>query len=167
LPVRIQVRRRGLAGAERETPKLRVTRGPDLVQEMTLAAGERADSWEAVLTLTDPGLYRVTLVSQASGAQGQELGALLQIQTPRGEMDEINPDLEFLSKLTAASGGSVVLTASALSDAMDQRERARSRQADEGSNVVWEPLWDRGWFLVIILAGLAIEWTIRRRNGLE
>jgi hypothetical protein len=50
---------------------------------------------------------------------------------------------------------------------MDQRERARSRQADEGSNVVWEPLWDRGWFLVIILAGLAIEWTIRRRNGLE
>lgn len=166
LPVRVQVRRRGLAVAERETPKLRVTRGPDLVQETTLAAGERADSWEAVLTLTDPGLYRVTLVSQASGAQGQELGALLQIQAPRGEMDEINPDLEFLSKLTAASGGSVALTARALSDAMDQRERARSRQADEGSNVVWDPLWDRGWTLVIILAGLAIEWTIRRRNGL-
>jgi len=31
---------------------------------------------------------------------------------------------------------------------------------------VWEPLWDRGWLLAVILAGLAVEWIIRRRNGL-
>jgi hypothetical protein len=166
VPVRAQVRRRGTAGADREAPKLRVTRGTAMVQETTLAAGERADSWEAVLTLTDPGLYRVSLVTQASGAKEAELGTLLQIQAPPGEMDEVNPDPEFLARLSAASGGSVVATPAGLSDALELRERARSRQADQGSNVVWEPLWDRGWFLVVILAGLAIEWIIRRRNGL-
>lgn len=165
MPVRVQVRRRGLAAAGPATPRLRVTRGADTVQEMNLAAGERTDSWESVLTLDDPGLYRVTLMPPAGEAQGRELGVLLQIQALPGEMDDLNPDPEFLEKLTAASGGSV-LQAGALVDAMTQREQARSRLSDQGGNVVWDPLWDRGWLLVIILAALATEWTLRRRNGL-
>ncbi|MEI6148337.1 MAG: vWA domain-containing protein [bacterium] len=165
MPVRVQVRRRGLAATTREAPRLRVTCGLDTVQEITLAEGDRVDSWEAVLTLADPGLYRVALVSKDVEARGRELGALLQIQAPPGESDDVNPDPEFLAKLAAASGGNV-LEAGALAEAMDQRERVRSRQADQGGNAVWEPLWDRGWLLAVILAGLAVEWIIRRRNGL-
>lgn len=165
MPVRVQVRRRGAAAEGLAAPRLRVTRAAETVQEMSLAAGERTDSWEAVLTLADPGLYRVTLVSPTGEAKGQELGVLLQIQAPPGETDDVNPDADFLAKLTAASGG-VVLPAGAVAGAMEQRERARSRQADQGSNVVWEPLWDRGWLLAVVMAALATEWTIRRRNGL-
>jgi len=169
MPVRVQVRRRGVSEAGREAPRLRVTRGSEALQMMSLASGERSDNWEAALTLSEPGLYRVTLVTAPSpvgqpSAAG-ELGALLQIQAPPGETDDVNPDPEYLAKLTAASGGSV-LEAGALDDAMAQRERARVKQADQGSNVVWKPLWDRGWCLVIILAALATEWAIRRRNGL-
>ncbi len=165
VPVRVQLRRRGAASTAPELPRLRVTRGGELVQEINFAAGESAESWEAVLTLAEPGLYRVTLPAPAGDGKKYELGALLQIQAPPGEMDDVNPDLEFLSKLTAASGGKVVQVA-ALADAMAQREQTRSRQTDQGGNVVWEPLWDRAWLLVVILAALAAEWTIRRRNGL-
>jgi hypothetical protein len=165
VPVRVQARRRGSAAGGGEAPRLRVTRGPDTVQELSLAGGERADSWESVLTLVTPGLYRVTLVPPTGAAQGREVGALLQIQPPPGERDDVNPDLEFLEKLTAASGGRV-LKAGELADVMAQRERDRGRAAGEGSNRVWEPLWDRGWLLVVIMAALATEWTIRRRNGL-
>jgi hypothetical protein len=107
----------------------------------------------------------VALVSKDVEAKGRELGALIQIQASPGESDDVNPDPEFLAKLTAASGGNV-MEAGALAEAMDQRERVRSRQADQGSNAIWEPLWDRGWLLAVILAGLAVEWIIRRRNGL-
>lgn len=165
MPVRVQVRRRGAAAAGQEMPNVRVTRGTDTVQELTLSAGDRADSWEAVLTLADPGLYRVTLIPPREDAKGRELGVLLQIQAQPGERDDVNPDPEYLEKLTAAAGGSV-LTAAALADAMEQREQARGHQADQGSNVVWEPLWDRGWLLATILAALLAEWTVRRRNGL-
>ena len=165
MPVRIQVRQRGKVERGREAPRVRITLGIDLVQEMTLAERDRIDSWEAVLTLADPGLYRVSLVSQGIEAKGRELSALLQIQAPPGELDDVNPDPAFLAKLAAASGGAV-LQAGELADAMAQRERSRNRQADQGSNVVWEPLWDRGWLLVVILAALVAEWTIRRRNGL-
>ncbi len=164
-PVRVEVRRRGLAKDVREALRLRVARGAGAVQEIVLASGDRADTWEAVITLTDPGLYRVTLVSPAVEDKGHELSALLLIRDPPGERDDVNPDPEFLAKLTASSGGRV-LEAGALVAAMSQREEARSRQADQGSNVVWEPLWDRGWILVVILAALSMEWMIRRRNGL-
>lgn len=166
MPVRVQVRRRGAAEGTRDAPRLRVTRGTETIQELGLAAGDRPDSWDAVLMLSAPGLYRVTLISQAGEAKGHELGALLQIQAPPGELDDVNPDPDFLAKLTAASGGSVV-KAGALADAMAQREQFRSKQADQGTNVVWEPLWDRVWLLVLVIVALVAEWTIRRRNGLS
>ncbi len=164
MPVRVQVRRRGAPGGG-GMPGLRVTRGDAIVQELALAAGERSDSWEGVLTLEEPGLYRVALIPPAGEPAGGELGALLQIQPPPGEWDDVNPDLDFLAKLAEASGGRV-LTAAELSGAMEERELARRRKRDAGVNVVWEPLWDRGWLLVVVLAALATEWTIRRRNGL-
>ncbi len=165
VPVRVQVRRRGRVAVGGEAPRLRVTRGAEVIQELTPAAGDRGDNWESVLLLSEPGLYRVTLVSQAGETKGGALGALLQIQAPPGELDDVNPDLGYLEKLTAASGGTVV-QAESLAAVMAQRELAYRKQADQGGNVVWQPLWDRGWLLVMILAALALEWIIRRRNGL-
>jgi hypothetical protein len=170
-PVRVQVRRRGAGGGG--TPRLRVARGEETVQEVAPAAGERADAWEAVLTLAEPGLYRVTVEEDApkigtKGARegnGGEAGVLLHVKAPPGELDEVNPDLDYLARLAEASGGRVV-TAEALDEAMAQRERARARPAGADGRTVWEPLWDRGWLLVAILAALAAEWTVRRRNGL-
>jgi hypothetical protein len=165
VPVRVEVRRRGAGRAGGEAPRLRVTRGAETVQDVALAAGDRADRWEAALTLADPGLYRVVLVPPAGADKGLAPGVLLQIQAPPGEMDDVNPDPEFLAKLTEASGGRVV-KADELEEAMAQREQARREQVDQGGNLVWEPLWDRGWLLALVVAALAVEWTLRRRNGL-
>lgn len=164
-PVRVQVRRRGRVGNEVEGPRLKVTRGTETIQETVLSAGDRADRWETALTLSDPGLYRVTLVPPAGADKGQVPALLLQVKAPPGEMDEVNPDPEFLAKLAEASGGRPV-PAETLADVMDQRERDRRQHADQGSNLVWEPIWDRGGFLALIVVVLAVEWTLRRRNGL-
>jgi hypothetical protein len=165
VPVRVQARRRGLAEVGGPAPHLRVTRGAETIRDIVLAAGKQADRWEAVLTLDAPGLYRVILVPPAGEIAGREVGALLQIQEPPDERADVNPDREYLAQLTAAAGGGV-LTAETLAAAMAQRERVWRDRFDQGSNAVWEPLWDRSWFLVIILAALATEWSIRRRNGL-
>ena len=163
-PVRVQVRRRG-SDVGREAPRLRGLRGNKLVQEMALAGGDRADRWESVLTLSDPGLYRILLNAPSEAAEGRELGVLLQVAAPPGELDDVNPDPDYLAKLAAASGGQVV-SAAGLEAAMAQREQARASQREQGDRAIWEPLWDRGWLLVVVLAALAAEWTIRRRNGL-
>lgn len=165
VPVRAQVRRRGQSGAVREEPRLRVTRGADTIQETTLAAGDRLDRWETALTLPEPGLYRVTLIPPPGADKGQAPALLLQVKAPPGETDEVNPDPDFLAKLAEASGGRV-LQAAAVAEALDARELDRRQEVDQGSNLVWEPLWDRGWLLALVAAALAIEWTIRRRNGL-
>jgi hypothetical protein len=118
-----------------------------------------------VLTLSDPGLYRILLNAPSEAAEGRELGVLLQVAAPPGELDDVNPDPDYLAKLAAASGGQVV-SAAGLEAAMAQREQARASQREQGDRAIWEPLWDRGWLLVVVLAALAAEWTIRRRNGL-
>jgi hypothetical protein len=105
------------------------------------------------------------LISQAGAAKGGELGALLQIQAPPGELDEVNPDLGYLEKLASASGGAIIQEES-LASVLEQREVAYRKLADQGGNVVWQPLWDKWWLLVVILGALTLEWIIRRRNGL-
>lgn len=163
-PVRVQVRRRSATDANRAAPRLRVTLGAAVVQELELAAGERPDCWEAALALSAPGLYRVTVVPPVGVDPGAAPGVLLQVQAPKGETDDLNPDREFLAKLAEASGGRMV-EARSLADAMAQRE-AQRQVVEQGGGAVWDPLWDRSWLLVLVLAALAVEWVIRRRNGL-
>jgi hypothetical protein len=163
-PVRVQVRRRG-AAVSGEVPRLRVVRGSDAVQEISLAADGRADGWESVITLPDPGLYRILLDVPAEDGKAGELGVPLLVESPPGERDDVNPDLAYLTRIAEVSGGQLVQPA-ALEAAMVRREQARDVQREQGAQAVWDPFWDRGWLLFAIMAALAVEWTIRRRNGL-
>ena len=163
-PVRVIVRRRG-GVAEREAPLVRVTRGEETVRELALAAGSNGDGWEGVLELETPGLYRVVLLSPEGTAAAGATAALLQVEAPPAEGDDVNPDPDYLARLAEASGGSVV-TAQELDAAMERREAEAREPRDAGAQAVWVPRWDRGWLLAVILAALATEWTIRRRNGL-
>ncbi len=163
-PVRVSVRRRG-GVAEREAPLVRVTRGDETVRELALAAGASGDGWEGLLELDVPGLYRVVLLSPEGTAAVAAAAALLQVEAPPAEGDDVNPDQDYLTRLAEASGGSVV-TSHELVAAMARREAAAREPRDGGAQAVWVPLWDRGWLLAAIMAALATEWTIRRRNGL-
>ena len=163
-PVRVIVRRRG-GVVEREAPLVRVTRGEETVRELALAAGTNGDGWEGLLELDAPGLYRVVLLSPEGTAAVGAPAALLQVEAPPAEGDDVNPDPDYLARLAEASGGSVV-TAHELVAAMARREAEAREPRDAGAQAVWVPLWDRGWLLVVIMAALATEWTLRRRNGL-
>jgi len=164
-PVRIQVRHRGPVAHDAANPKIRVTRGNELIQELALAAEADGDRWEGALSLAEPGLYRVALAAPQEQAAGGDVGALLQILAPLGEGDDVNPDAEYLARLTASSGGRVV-SAEHVAEALERREADRGRVTARDAQATWVPMWDRSWLLVLTLMALTAEWTIRRRNGL-
>lgn len=161
-PVRVIVRRRG-GTAARKAPRVRILRGEETVRDLALAAGVAGDGWEGMLELETPGLYRVALLPPEDGAGAP--GALLQVEAPPEEGDDVNPDVDYLARLAEASGGGVV-TPRELLTVLAQRETEVSETSESEARAVWAPLWDRGWLLALIMAALATDWTLRRRNGL-
>lgn len=77
------------------------------------------------------------------------------------ELRQLGEDTEFLSQIASASGGKVVslnelesFTANVPSDLVPIRERKTY------------PLWHQSWVIVVALACLCVEWSLRRRYGL-
>ncbi|MFN7874860.1 MAG: hypothetical protein ACK5PB_06050 [Pirellula sp.] len=77
------------------------------------------------------------------------------------ELRQLGEDSEFLRQIAAASGGKVVslnelesFTANVPSDLVPIRER------------ITYPLWHQSWVIVVALACLCAEWSLRRRYGL-
>lgn len=166
-PVRVIARRRGGTGVAAGVSELSVgiTRGDAPVREVALAAGPDGDGWEGLLHIDEPGLYRVSLLTPDDAPAGTVPGALLQVEAPPREEDDLNPDTDYLERLSAASGGAVV-AAQDLKSAMERHEARVRGVGDIGAQAVFVPLWDRGWLLALIVAALATDWIIRRRNGL-
>jgi hypothetical protein len=160
-PLRVSVRAR--AHTKTVAPIIRIYQGATAVQTMTLAADDQMEAgWSGLLSLSAPGIFRLVV----QNAEGQDLGAqtAVQILPPPGETDDLSADGAFLKELAEKSGGRVI-TREDLPELIQRLEVPKSsvRQGD----VVWETRWDRAWVLVLLLLFFALEWYMRRRQGLH
>lgn len=164
-PVRVLVRRRAGPGAA--APQLEVWRDQQRVQELRpgAVAGEATDRWEALLNLTEPGLYRLVLAPAAGAGAAAGPCATLLVRERALELDESQPDPAFVARLTELAGGRVIAPG-ALATLMDETEKAHAAPQSAPATAVWIPWWPRLALLLVALGAFAAEWTLRRRNGL-
>ncbi len=129
----------------------------------------------ATLDTTEPGLYRASLLTLASGVHridveaaraGTALGRT-SVQVLAGGVDPelIDPRRNdaVLRRLAESTGGALLRT-----DELDGlRERIRRAAASPTARLVERDVWHNGWSFVIICALLGTEWALRRRWGLR
>jgi len=155
-PVRVRVNRRGADGPE-QPPLVRVIRGKNTVQELTVSSAG-GTAWETVFTMRDPGTYRLELAGPESPPC-----ATLHVKAPPTERDETSANPEFLRQLAEISGGAVIAEQD-IANTVAALEPPP--EAVDMNRAVWVPLWDRWWLLCGMLSFFGIEWFTRRRNGL-
>ncbi|PAW76585.1 MAG: hypothetical protein B9S32_14500 [Verrucomicrobia bacterium Tous-C9LFEB] len=145
-----------------QAPSLRLLRGETMVRE--LGQPQRipdAIAWELFFNGTEAGVYQVELYNPKDK---KILGrAPFEVVEPPGEKDNLEPDTEFMRQLAENSGGRVIRESDLPALA---RELEPEKKSLDESNARWTPLWDSGWLLIAICALFAVEWIIRRRNGL-
>jgi len=176
-PVRVTVRRRAAvqaAAAPSGDPQLTVWRGTEPVQHLAMtSAGTDAGVWETLLTLSEPGLYRVGVTLTApttattADADAADAGvvadAILRVEDWPTEMDNLSADPERLARLAEASGGRLLSIAD-LEQVVRQMEA--EPHADAEGKAIWQSAWDRAWLLALLLVCFAGDIFLRRRNGL-
>jgi hypothetical protein len=161
-PVKATVYLRGPSADAAAGPAIRVLRDGRLVQEAEPRpvggdAGERA----AVLSLSEPGLYRIE--ASMPGATEVEASATLEVRPPASEREEVSADPAFLARLAEQSGGRIVKPEE-IEDVV--RQLAPTATPADTGTATWDPWWDRAWLLLALVGMLSGEWVVRRRNGL-
>jgi len=144
------------------SPTLEVVRDAKVVETLTPSRlDDRISEWQTAVALSEPASYTIRVVSGAERGPSLPLTVL----PPPAERDQLSADPEFLKTFAETSGGRVVeASADAIASLVDELESVdRSVDLDRAT---WQPLWDRWWWLTILLAIAALEWCIRRRSGL-
>lgn len=160
-PVYVRMSRRG-GGRTATAPRVSVLLGDKTIQELPgIATADSENRWNAVLSFSNPGTYRVKLADTNTAGGGP--CAVLQVRKPPEETDDLCADPAFLKRIAEDAGGGLA-TESELAKILKPAEKVIV--ATDLSKAVWVPAWDRGWFLVVILLCFSIEWFVRRRNGL-
>lgn len=108
------------------------------------------------------GAYRCE--AQATGPDGEELGSDVSgwtAQPSATEFASVEPNVEQLKRLAAASGGELV--------ALDELDAFAAKLPASKVPITEphvEPLWHRPWLLLVAIGCLCLEWGLRRVKGL-
>ncbi|MEM1059879.1 MAG: hypothetical protein AAGK14_11575 [Verrucomicrobiota bacterium] len=162
-PVRVRIERRGRAEAKLPPPSVEVRRGEELVTSLSSRpAPGHAQRWELILSLPEPGRYRVLLGGQEDEGDVAPSRGLV-IEPPPTEASSAAGNTAFLRRLADISSGKLVTEAD-LDTLLS--EGADAPPPEESGTAEWQPLWDQTWLLGFMLGCFTLEWVIRRRNGL-
>lgn len=118
-------------------------------------------TWKCSFVPEKPGSYLATLIT---GDDSPSPSISIEVKAPPTEMDNLNPDPEFLSELCESTGGKL-LTEEELPAFLKQQFGSENKDTVE-AEIVWESSWMQWFTPIIVLIILAAEWWIRRRNGL-
>jgi len=169
--LRIGYRGTGLPGV----PQIEVT-SPMLDAPLRLAPAKVPTDdgrlkWGASFTPEKPGNYQLRLIAAKTEGQSQESTkassmpeATITVTPPLGEMDELSADPEFLSEFCAMSGGKLAPSDDLSTFLADVLKPVAPETLDRG--VEWHSSWMRWFSPILLLSFLALEWWLRRRNGL-
>ncbi|MBU1693867.1 MAG: hypothetical protein KKC51_07865 [Verrucomicrobia bacterium] len=161
--VRLRVtRRQPEAGAP--APEVRVLQGEAAVRTLhPVPVPDEPGRWETVFSLEQSGAYRVALHDPPDENRDGDLYDAIEVLAAPREQDNVSADPMFLQELAEASGGRVV-TADTLAPVIQRLDA--DEEAVDVSRAIWQPAWDRAWFLGLTAFCFAAEWFVRRRNGL-
>ena len=143
-------------------PTLEIVRAGTVIETLTPSRlDDRIAEWQTAVSAAEPASYTVRVLS--GGEPGPSMP--LTVLPPPSERDQLSADPEFLKNFAGTSGGRpVAATAEEIAAVVAELESVdRSVDLDRAT---WQPLWDRWWWLTILLAIAAVEWCIRRRSGL-
>jgi hypothetical protein len=155
-PMRFLISTRNLDTAAYQ-PRL-VIAGPGNRTEVEPRA--RGESFVAEAGPFAPGTYRVTLENNVG--KPAELTQTIEVVSASVENRELSADPETMRKLAEVSGGAVVGAGDVarMSDVVRRWEARRELSHRE------QPVWDRWWVLAALVGVLALEWWLRRQEGL-
>ncbi|MBK1829234.1 hypothetical protein JIN77_00710 [Verrucomicrobiaceae bacterium R5-34] len=166
-PVAVRMAYRGVG--KPTAPKLEVS-SPVLDAPMILApaAVPSADGrlkWATSFTPEKPGNYQLKLIPASRPEKGASLPeASVTVLPPPSEMDELSADAGFLKVFSESTGGQLLASAD-LPDFLSTALLPEARESrDQG--VEWKSSWMRWFMPILVIVCLALEWWLRRRNGL-
>ncbi len=144
-------------------PALRIFRDGQQIREVPAARpGEASARWESVITLDEPGAYRVQAINLADPDKpGPSLPVT--VLPPPSETEQLSADPEFITVFAETTGGRAI-TVDEIPEIVSSLETAK--ESVDRAKAVWQPLWDHWWWFVIVLFIAALEWFTRRRSGL-
>jgi len=118
-------------------------------------------AWKCSFVPEQPGTYLATLIT---GDDSPAPTLNIEVKAPPTEMDNLNPDPDFLRELCESTGGKL-LTSEELPAFLKEQLGSKSKSTMK-AEVVWQSSWMQWFMPIIVLLILAAEWWIRRRNGL-
>lgn len=143
-------------------PRVAVYRDGQRLDIIELQEGRTNRSWQGVLTSGTPGRYMLEL-EDAAGQIPKGLRTVIEVTPPPTENDRLSTDFEGLRRFCEQTGGALIDTAGwspILQQLLENRDEQKIGQLH------WVPIWDHALLLILWAALLALEWTLRRRNGM-
>ncbi len=117
--------------------------------------------WKCSYVPERAGAYLATLIT---GDDSPSPGLNVEVKSPVTEADNLNPDPEYLRDLCESTGGKL-LEVDELGVFLEQKFGDKEL-ISEAVDTVWRSSWMKWFVAILVLLILAIEWWIRRRNGL-
>ncbi|MFH1745623.1 MAG: hypothetical protein ABIG44_01130 [Planctomycetota bacterium] len=134
--------------------------------ELSLEAIPQRAGWFAGrLLVEEPGTttLRVPIPEADTRDRTGQLVKRISVQRADDEMRTLRLRADWLGKLARDTGGEYSRL-SEVGDLPDEIKPAGRRKPPQQTAA--EPLWDRGWVLIVLALLLSVEWTLRRRNHL-
>ncbi len=122
-----------------------------------------SQSYVAELTTRQAGDFLVTALATAQGRKLGEDHQLLVCESGDRELADLRARPELMADLARLSGGRSLTLGDKIGPEVTSLFGAPPPETVETRR---SPLWDRWWWLGSVLALLALEWTVRRLNGL-
>lgn len=163
-PVTASISFRGKDAAP--TPVLRITSPDGKSTELQPAAFPDPSghpNWRSSFTPDSPGAWKLAIVDSRKDAPPSPEVAFT-VPSPLTESDNLSADPEFLANLATATGGSM-LTATDY-EAFLTSAFTPSPPTARTAGAIWQPSWLKWPLALLIALPLAIEWYLRRRQGL-
>ena len=163
-PVGVSMSFRGRG--EAPAPVLKITAPDGSATELQPAAYPDPGGhphWRASFTPDAPGAWKLAVIDPREKAPPAPEATFL-VPAPPAESDHLGADPDFLRQLAESTGGRLLepaeLPAFLKSAFTPEAPAARSAGA------VWQPSWTRWPLALLIALPLALEWYLRRRQGL-
>ncbi len=133
------------------------------IQPAPMPGSDGHDQWRASFTPDAVGSWMFEIVEKAE-ATGPKTMTTLEVIAPPTESDNLATDDSLMNQIAVASEGSLV-SADAF-DGLLSEHLKDAETASANATPVWQSSWPKWPFALLLILPYALEWFLRRRQGL-